>query len=92
MNRWIGKLQGIQLIVAASLLIRIALSLLFDLNLSVAYGLAPVSAYLLYLFLLQAQLPQPLSVQLPGDSNTHVLKHTPRVRAVSERRCRHCKS
>lgn len=58
LHQWIGKLQGIQLIMAASLLLRIALSLLFDLNLSVAYSLAPVSAYLLYLFLVQAQLPQ----------------------------------
>lgn len=63
LHQWIGKLQGIQLIVAASLLIRIALSLLFDLNLSVAYSLAPVSAYLLYLFLVQAQLPQPARLQ-----------------------------
>ncbi len=57
-NQWIDTLQGIYLIVSLSLFARIALSLSIDLNLSVAYTLAPVSAYILYLFLVQAQLPQ----------------------------------
>ena len=57
-SQWIDTLQGIYLIVSLSLFARIALSLSIDLNLSVAYTLAPISAYILYLFLVQAQLPQ----------------------------------
>ena len=71
---WIGKLQGLQMMIALSLLARIILSTGYGLNLSVAYPLAPISAYLLYLFLMQAQLPQPqmprLVAGLAGNNST----------------------
>lgn len=58
LGSWINKLQSVQLIVALSLLGRILLSEGFGWNLSVAFALAPTSAYLLYLMLSHAQLPQ----------------------------------
>ncbi|PHS65468.1 MAG: AraC family transcriptional regulator [Thalassobium sp.] len=58
LGSWINKLQTVQLIIALSLLGRILLSTGFGWNLSVAFALAPTSAYLLYLMLSHVQLPQ----------------------------------
>ncbi|PIQ38961.1 MAG: AraC family transcriptional regulator [Thalassolituus sp. CG17_big_fil_post_rev_8_21_14_2_50_53_8] len=65
LGSWINKLQTVQLIIALSLLGRILLSQGFGWNLSVAFALAPTSAYLLYLMLSHAQLPQSLPPRQP---------------------------
>ncbi|WP_286718001.1 helix-turn-helix domain-containing protein [Thalassolituus sp. UBA2009] len=65
LGTWIKKLQTVQMIVVLSLLGRILLSQGFGWNLSVAFALAPTSAYLLYLMLSHAQLPQSLPPRQP---------------------------
>ncbi len=68
LGSWINKLQTVQLIIALSLLGRILLSQGFGWNLSVAFALAPTSAYLLYLMLSHAQLPQSLPPRQPANT------------------------
>ncbi|WP_430461056.1 helix-turn-helix domain-containing protein [Thalassolituus sp. LLYu03] len=85
-GEWIGQLQGLQLIMALSLLVRITLSKGFGIDLSVAYALAPVSGYLLYLILAQTQLPLPAARALPAlnsDGTRPVAMHlTPETGAA----------
>lgn len=73
LGSWLAKLQGVQLLVAASLTGRILLSELAGLDLSVAYTLAPVSAYLLYLVLSHAQLPTAMVPKAAAPGKTVAL-------------------
>ncbi|MFC3151897.1 helix-turn-helix domain-containing protein [Litoribrevibacter euphylliae] len=58
LNQWIDQLQMVQLAVAVLLFIRIFASEVFGWYFSAVFFMAPVSAYLVYLFLSQSQLPQ----------------------------------
>lgn len=60
LRAWVAQLQGLQLLVASLLLVRIAVSWL-GWPFSTAYLQAPVIAYLLLQILAHARLPQPLT-------------------------------
>ncbi|MEL7400141.1 MAG: AraC family transcriptional regulator, partial [Pseudomonadota bacterium] len=67
LKNWVAQMQVIQLIIAASLLLRILLSELVGWQVSVAFALAPSCGYLVYLILSQSQLPQPARLKTPPD-------------------------
>ncbi|MDO6462069.1 AraC family transcriptional regulator [Granulosicoccaceae sp. 1_MG-2023] len=54
---WIGHLQRLQLIIAASMAVRILLYTIYGESFSVAFVLAPVTAYLTFLLLSHARPP-----------------------------------
>lgn len=57
MREWVGHLQLIQLIIVASMATRIIAYFVFGDSFSVAYVLAPTTAYLTYLLLTHARPP-----------------------------------
>lgn len=56
-REWVGHLQLIQLIIAGSMVVRIALYHVLDVSFSVVYVMAPTVAYLTYLLLTHTNLP-----------------------------------
>lgn len=71
LNQWIDQLQMVQLAVAILLFIRIFMSEVFGWYFSAVFFMAPVSAYLVYLFLSQSQLPQAAKKTIvKSESNT----------------------
>ncbi|MFP3977629.1 helix-turn-helix domain-containing protein [Marinobacter sp. KMM 10035] len=64
-REWVGHLQLIQLIIAASLTIRILVYFVFGESFSVAFVLAPTTAYLTYLLLTHAHPPMHIQRTAP---------------------------
>lgn len=58
LGQWINRLQLLQIVAAGALAWRIALSAVFNINVSMVYFLALAFAWLVYQMLAQAQLPQ----------------------------------
>jgi len=56
-REWVGHLQWIQLIIAGSMTLRIAIYFIYGESFSVTYILAPATAYLAYLLLTHARPP-----------------------------------
>lgn len=74
-REWIGHLQLIQLIIVASMTIRIAIYIAFGESFSVIYVLAPTTAYLTYLLLTHAHPPMHIPREAPlhnGDIPEHL--------------------
>ncbi len=69
-REWVGHFQLIQLIIAVSMVLRIAIYHVFGESFSVAYVLAPTTAYLTYLLLTHAHPPThvPRAVKAPLES------------------------
>ncbi|GLQ31959.1 helix-turn-helix domain-containing protein [Litoribrevibacter albus] len=65
LNQWIDQLQMVQLAVAVLLFIRILLSEVFGWYFSAVFFMAPVSAYLVYLFLSNSHIPQTVRKAAP---------------------------
>ena len=57
LHQWVNKLQSLQLIIGLTLISRILLSTLLDINISMVFTLAPIMLWLLYQMLLYTQLP-----------------------------------